>query len=123
MDKRRWLYLLPAFLWAAVLAILMLLPSESFPESKLLSYDKLAHIGVFALLSALLIFGAKHTELFGRSKSRLISGSLILSVGYSASLEFLQRFSPGRFTDIYDLIANVTGVIFGLVVFYIFNKK
>jgi len=101
----------------------MLLPQESFPESKLLSYDKLAHIGVFALFSGLLLFGGLKTKFLGKTKTSMLIRSLTISIVYSAGLEFLQNFSPGRSTDLYDLIANVVGAIFGVLVFYIFNKN
>ncbi len=123
IAKRPWLYLLPATVWATVLAFLMLLPQESFPKSKLLSYDKLAHVGVFAILSGLLLFGALKSKVFGKTKTSLIVRSLTISIVYSAGLEFLQNYSPGRSTDLYDLIANVIGAIFGVLVFYIFNKN
>ncbi|WP_208506629.1 VanZ family protein [Roseivirga sp. E12] len=124
-DKKlnKWLYMMPAIIWALVLAVLMLLPQESFPESKLLSYDKLAHLGVFAILSGLLLFGALKTKVLGKTKTSLLVRSLTISIVYSAGLEFLQQFSPGRSTDIYDLVANVAGAIFGVLVFYIFNKN
>ncbi|MBO3700814.1 VanZ family protein [Fabibacter sp. E12] len=115
--------MMPAIIWALVLAVLMLLPQESFPESKLLSYDKLAHLGVFAILSGLLLFGALKTKVLGKTKTSLLVRSLTISIVYSAGLEFLQQFSPGRSTDIYDLVANVAGAIFGVLVFYIFNKN
>lgn len=100
----------------------MLLPGKSFPDSKLFSYDKLAHLGVFAILSALLMFGASRSKLFGKSRISLIVYPIMISITYSAGLEFLQRFSPGRASDLYDLIANIAGAICGVLVFYIFNK-
>lgn len=115
--------MVPAIIWGIILAILMLLPQESFPDSELLSYDKLVHLGVFALLSGLLLFGGIKTKLLGKTKTSLLIRSLTISIVYSAGLEFLQNFSPGRSTDLYDLIANVAGAIFGVLVFYIFNKN
>lgn len=100
----------------------MLLPGKSFPDNNLFSYDKLAHLGVFAILSGLLVFGALRSRLFGETKTSLIVYPLIISIIYSAGLEFLQRFSPGRASDVYDLIANIAGAICGVLVFYIFNK-
>jgi len=101
----------------------MLLPSDSFPESKLLSYDKLAHLGVFSLLSFLFMFGAKGNKYFTKTKNSRWIKPLIICVLYSACLELLQKFSPGRSIDIYDFFANVMGAIFGVIVFYIFNKN
>ncbi len=123
MKKHPWLYMVPSILWAIILAFLMLLPSRSFPDNNLFSYDKLAHIGVFGALSGLLILGASKTSIFGKNKTSLIAWSLTISIVYSGGLEFLQKYSPGRSTDLYDLLANVTGAIFGVLVFYIFNKN
>lgn len=101
----------------------MLLPSDSLPESKLLSYDKLAHAGVFALLSGLIAFGVHTTNFSGKSKITRNLWILTMSIVYSALLEVFQQFSPGRQTDLYDLIANVAGTIIGVVVFSIFIKN
>lgn len=68
------------------------------------------------------MFGAKRAKLFGRTKISLVVNSLTISIVYSAGLEFLQKFSPGRSSDLYDLTANIAGAIFGVLVFYIFNK-
>ena len=123
MTKRAWFRLLPAIIWAITLAILMLLPQDSFPESKLLSYDKIAHLGVFALLSILIMFGTSRVKAFNKTKRSSWLWPLIICILYSSSLELLQNFSPGRMIDLYDFIANVTGGIFGVIVFSIFIKN
>jgi len=99
----------------------MLLPQESFPESKLLSYDKLAHIFVFAVLSFLLGF-ALYREQNGRTiKTKLIP--LTICLVYSSLLEYLQSFVPGRMFDWYDFLANFTGGLVGVIIFSIFIGK
>ncbi len=111
----------PAIIWAVILAILMLLPQDSFPESKLLSYDKLAHVGVFAILSFLVLMGilgkkGKHTR-----KQQIIA--LTISIVYGSLLEYLQTYMPGRMTDLYDFIANCTGGVVGVIIFSIFTRQ
>lgn len=123
MNTRVWLRFMPAIVWAIILAVLLLIPSDSIPDSKLLSYDKLAHIGVFALLSGLIAFGAHSTKRLGRNKISRDLWTLTISIVYGSTLEILQQFSPGRMTDLYDLIANVAGTILGVVVFSIFIKN
>ena len=123
MHSKAWLRFLPALVWGIILAILILAPSDSFPDSKLLSYDKLAHVGVFALLSGLVSFGAHTTTFLGKNKTSKTFWTLTISIVYSAGLEGLQQFSPGRMTDLYDLIANVVGAIIGVRVFSIFIKN
>lgn len=102
------------------LAFLMLLPQDSFPESELLSYDKLAHIGVYAILSLLLSLSIYQKE----RKTRTIQTiSLTICIVYSSILEILQNFVPGRMFDWYDFLANYTGGLVGVIIFSIFIRQ
>ncbi len=101
----------------------MLLPSSSLPKSELFSFDKLIHFGVFALLSGLVSFGAATTGAFGKSTTIQVVISLTISIVYSTVLELLQQFIPGRAADLYDILANVAGAVFGVTVFYTFIKN
>ena len=121
-SKYPYKYHIPWVVWALAIAVLMLLPSESFPESKLLSYDKLGHIGVFLILTFMMTMSfsrQKHSE---RLKTKSIPLALTICIVYSSSLEFLQQIVPGRMTDLYDFIANTIGAIVGSIVFITFRK-
>lgn len=108
-------------IWAVLVAVLMLLPSEAFPESKLLSYDKLAHVSVFAICSFLLCYTLSITPL--KKTIRTTSITFIICTVYSSSLEYLQQFVPGRMFDTYDFIANFTGGLVGVIIFSIFIRQ
>ncbi|WP_323757731.1 VanZ family protein [Roseivirga sp.] len=108
--------------WAIVLAVLMLLPQDSFPESKLLSYDKIAHLGVFGILSFLVLLGKRNNKNKVRLENKYLLSSLTICVVYGLVLELLQSVVPGRMTDIYDLLANTIGAIVGVVVFSTFMR-
>tara|TARA_R110001599_G_scaffold171357_2_gene362498 strand:- start:13212 stop:13580 length:369 start_codon:yes stop_codon:yes gene_type:complete len=108
--------------WAIILAVLMLLPQDSFPESKLLSYDKIAHLGVFGILSFLVLWGKRNNKDKARLENKYLLNSLTICVVYGLVLESLQSVVPGRMTDIYDLLANTIGAIAGVVVFSTFMK-
>lgn len=112
---------LPAFGWAIILAILMLLPQDNFPDSKLLSYDKLAHVGVFAGLSFLILLGFLIKERKHTRKQLVIT--LTISIVYGSFLDYLQTYVPGRMTDLYDFIANCTGGVVGVIIFSIFTRQ
>lgn len=47
----------------------------------------------------------------------------ILAFAFSALLEYLQGFVPGRSVDWKDVIANACGVIIGWVVLLLFKEK
>ena len=113
--------IIPAIIWAFVLAWLMLIPSYSLPKSKLLSYDKLAHISLFSIQSFLVGWG-----MLTKNKQITLTHVLFIlpaTFVYSSALELLQQFVPGRMTDLYDFIANSVGGLLGVAVFYIFTQK
>ena len=122
LKKLKRFALWPAIIWGIVLAVLMLLPQDSFPESKLLSYDKLAHVVVFTIFSLLVLTGI---ELKRSSKSNNNSRRITLTIClvYGILLEGLQSYVPGRMSDIYDLIANFTGGLLGVILFSFFIKN
>ena len=102
----------------------MLIPSDAIPvSSALLSYDKIVHTCVFALLSGLIAFGVQTTKILGKSKKSKYLWVLVISIAYSAVLELLQQFSPGRMADLYDLVANVVGTVIGIIIFHIFFRN
>ncbi len=123
LKKLKALAYWPSRIWGAVLAVLMLLPQDAFPESKLLSYDKLAHLGVFFIFSLLVLAGYQLKGKLDGEKNKYRNRALIICLIYGLVLEYLQQFVPGRMSDIYDLIANFTGALFGAIVFMIFIKN
>ena len=105
-----------------ILAFLMLLPSENIPDVKVFSYDKLGHLAVFAILYLLLAWGfTKQNQNKADNKSKYLA--LTISIVYSTSLELLQKLVPGRAFDLYDIIANSSGIFTGLIIFSFLNKK
>ena len=107
--------------WAITLAVLMLTPQDSFPESKLFSYDKLAHIGVFAIFQLLLLLTFRNSK--GQHTTKLKFLTLTINIVYGAVLEISQQLSPGRMTDWYDFIANSVGALAGVIFFSIFIEN
>ena len=51
MGKSAWFWRLAAG-WALVIFVLSSIPGAAFPQSPLLSYDKVLHAGVYAVLGA-----------------------------------------------------------------------
>jgi len=101
----------------------MLLPSENIPEAKLFSYDKLGHVGVFAILYLLLVWGLSRQNQNQRLSEKSNFIALSISIIYSTSLEVLQIVVPGRVFDLNDIIANSSGILAGLIIFLFLNKK
>ena len=53
--NRKILFAVAALAWSVIIAVLSLLPSQKIPETGLWNFDKLAHLFVYAVQTALLI--------------------------------------------------------------------
>jgi VanZ family protein len=116
-------YNLFTFIWAGVIFLLILMPGQQFPElGNLFSFDKLAHLGVFALLSFLMIIGftKQYTNL--NFKQNAVKYSLVISLSYALILELGQSIVPGRYANFYDMAFNTLGVMLGYLFYLLIYK-
>ncbi len=112
-------------IWAVVILILSMAPGESIPKlgwKMIFQVDKLAHFGVYFILSAL----ATWSE--GGHKTRIVLRDLVVIASvcslYGLILEAMQYFFlSDRYFEIPDLIANIIGSIAGTVVVFLLLKK
>lgn len=111
------------FLWAGIIFLLILIPGRQMPEmGDLFSFDKLAHLGVFSILSFLMIIGFTKQYTFPKLKRNPARYSLTISVVYASFLELVQSIIPGRYANFYDMTFNLGGVLFGFVVYLLIYK-
>ncbi len=111
------------FLWAVVILSLILMPGKQMPEAQdLFSFDKIAHLGVFCILSFLMIIGFTKQYSFPRLKKKPVKYSLIISLGYASILELGQSIVPDRYANYYDLAFNLGGVLFGYAIYLLIYK-
>lgn len=76
--------------------------------------DKVGHLIAYSVLTI------NAGLLFPRNKWVFAA---LCSFFLSCMLEYLQGFVPGRTVDWKDLIANLTGVVIGLVILYTFGSQ
>lgn len=106
-----------AIIWAAFVLVLCLLPGEELPDIDFWEInieDKLAHVGVFGILAALITWGRHyrfpHMKI-GRNHALIIMASTAL---YGIFTESLQHFvTTTRYASISDFIADALGAIAG----------
>ena len=104
---------LPAIAWALVILFLSTMPNVSLPESiwDLLAWDKLAHAGVYGLLTLLLISGFQK-----QGNNFSVFFAVLISSTYGIVLEIVQySFFPNRYFELLDIIANIIGSIGSLL--------
>ena len=99
-----------SFLVSILIIIAVLIPGGNLPDVRIGGYDKLIHIAMF-LGWALVVQYDFGTRPLSKRVIYFITGSL-----FSAITEILQILVEGRSFDVYDMIADMIGLIAGLLV-------
>lgn len=97
---------------ALTVAVLSLLPAKGLPTIGV--GDKAEHVVAYAFLT---VVGLKA---YRRTATRL--RILIALVAFGVGLETLQAYSPGRATDLADVIANIFGMTAGALVHLLYDR-
>lgn len=110
--------------WALTIFIQSSFPSVSLPEVEYISVDKVIHMGIFGLLTALCYISLIHLNKENFLTKSPLSWSVIFGILYGASDEIHQYFVPNRSSEVQDWIADVIGVIIaGLVIHYYLKNR
>ncbi len=116
-----------SFLWAIVVGFLYLMPGHEVPAVDfwdLFEADKLAHVGVFAMLTLFLKTGLMRQQAFVKVRERSTLYALTSGLVYGTVLELVQgRFIDGRYTEGGDFIANAIGCALGVVIYRIIYRN
>lgn len=114
---------LPALIWALVILGLSIMPSINLPKTfwEELGPDKIAHIIVYCILALALQYGYhKQGKLNNRTKWIAVGVSGL----YGISMEIIQfAFFPGRYFELYDIVANIIGALLSLWAFKFLVKN
>ncbi len=109
----------PALLWTLIVSILTLMPGRDLPEIHIVNFDKIAHLGVFALLEWLYL----NWICLGRRINKPLAITLACIV-YGGLIEVLQgTFYTDRYADIWDFTFNALGCLGGWAFFSLYNRK
>lgn len=118
--------LFPVF-WALLILVLTALPGQDFPDLSfwsLLTFDKAAHMFVFAVLVLQVIIGFIKQYRFRLLRYTAVRMAFVIGVSYGAFTELLQEFIfTGRNADYMDFVANFIGAILGVVAFRLIYGK
>ncbi|NNE29982.1 MAG: VanZ family protein [Saprospiraceae bacterium] len=113
----------PAIVWSLIILGLSTMPGVSLPQSwaDLISFDKLAHLVVYALLSFLVLRALSKIE--GLNRKNLVK-TLVFCGLYGILMESIQYgFFPDRYFEVLDIIANIIGSFIGAWMFYYLHRK
>lgn len=85
------------------------IPGESFPDIELYTLDKVFHFIEYSILG---FFSVKCVRKATRIWILLI---LIYGILFAGLDEYWQSFIPGRLSSQFDMLADISGIIFGSV--------
>jgi hypothetical protein len=110
-----------AITWLLIMSVLFFLPGSALPKENwldLIYFDKIVHIGLFAVL----IFLWRSSFILDFNNYNLLL--LFLALLYGLLVEFIQlMWVPNRSFDLYDVLSDMTGSVLGLFVWLRVYKK
>ena len=111
-------------LWVLLIFILCALPGRHLPPGPFFNFDKLVHFFFYATLQILLMRGFSLQTQFKFLQRNYLWFTAILSILYGIFIEINQGFIlRNRTFDLYDIAANIVGVILGIIFWMIFPLK
>ena len=113
-DKHIYLVKIAAAIWVGMIIVLCLMPSSDLPKKIEIPFlDKIAHFIFYFVLCLFILLIFKIPKW-----TRHTSYVIILLLGFSLFIEIMQYLMPwDRSFSIADLIANLGGIIVGIVIF------
>jgi VanZ family protein len=119
-------HFVPVLVWSVIMFLLFGIPGKSMPELDVWAYfpfDKFAHITVFAIFTFLLAIALKKQYGNGKIRYHGVKIALLCGVSYAVIMEVMQQiFFSGRNFDVYDIVANITGSVIGILIFMYIYK-
>jgi len=115
------LYYIPVIVWASTILVLTSIPSIDIPDTGIDFQDKVAHFGVYFILG----FLTARAFLFGKGLniSKSIFVSFALCSLFAVFDELHQLFISGRSAEINDGLADISGIMMAILMFYLYVKN
>ncbi|HSL89262.1 MAG TPA: VanZ family protein [Ignavibacteriaceae bacterium] len=124
LVKKNKLYLLAVFgilAYCTLFSIFIVLLFD--PSEKILSIDKLAHFGVFSLLTYFIFFTFSYQEKIWFIKKHRTGLTVIVASLIGIGIEVYQLYTPTRSFNVNDMIANLSGALFTVLLIKYLPKK
>ncbi|MBC8215335.1 MAG: VanZ family protein [Candidatus Marinimicrobia bacterium] len=96
-------------LYMGIILGLSSIPGNSFPGFKILTYDKVIHFFEY------FVFGFLAMKSFRSLTLRRVTTIILFGLAFSIFDEIWQSFVPGRSPSPYDAIADLLGIISGVI--------
>jgi len=121
--KSFWLNQFPAVLCAVGIFVQSSIPGEKIPDIELFSHDKLIHVAIYFVFAFALLHALRHqARVAYLSENALLCGMFFATL-YAISDETHQFFTPNRSSEIWDLNADMLGILLAGFVFWKFPTR
>lgn len=119
---------LSSFYWAIIVLIFTIIPGKYIPQVQsfwsLLQWDKLVHIILFSVFVALLINDLRSQKKFRVLQNNSLLFSLLFGTVFGLLTEMIQLIETiQRNSNVYDMIADFTGCLLGIPLYFSVFKK
>lgn len=121
MNISKYIRYVAPLLYMVLMFFLSSIPGHRLESIDLIEFDKLLHFAEYSLLGFISSWSFLGMEDYQPTSGRM-TFIIILGWGFGISDEFHQSFVPNRGVDYFDLFADMTGVIAGLILYIIFIK-
>jgi VanZ family protein len=111
---------IPGIAWFFVVLTLICIPGENLPKVDnwllKIDYDKLIHVGIFAILAYLFMYPIAKSSLPVKEKWHYFIKITIATIIWGITTELLQKFFiPGRSFSLADWLADSIGGVVALI--------
>jgi VanZ family protein len=123
--KKFFWYQVPAIFWLILIFVLSSIPNLTGPDLKFKLQDKFYHFIFYAIFGFLIGRAFFFQSRFQQLKNNFLIFGIVFGALYAMSDEVHQYFVPGRTMSPWDALADIAGVIFGLMIFnwWVKNKR
>jgi VanZ family protein len=116
-EYLKWLRMVPMILVMGTIFLLSHQPGDTLDLGQIPGSDKLAHLVVYGVLAATVLFAHQPGIRKSRPRRVAVSAALVCLV-YGVADEWHQSFIPGRFVSVGDVVADVSGAILVAIAWY-----
>jgi VanZ family protein len=110
-------------IYTLFVTFIFLLPASEIPNISISFGDKVAHFLIHGVLSFIWLCYAFLSNK-GRISVKYVVLVLVICLSYGLLIEVSQKlFLPSRTYDLFDIVANCIGSIFGLLVYLVVRRK
>lgn len=103
-----------------LVTVMMLIPTSGASYMNLPHSDKIFHIVIYLVLFVVWAITCKAN----RKRRYVLRSVVVLLTLYGIIIEMIQgEWIESRTSDIWDVIANSTGILIGMVIFYKLNSR